>query len=407
MQIYLVGGAVRDKLLNYPVVERDWLVVGATASDLLKQGYQQVGKDFPVFLHPETKEEYALARTERKKGQGYYGFEVHADPSVTLEEDLIRRDLTINAIAMDSEGKIIDPYNGKADLKAKILRHVSPAFIEDPLRVLRVARFAARYAHLGFSIAPETLRLMSDIANSGELKTLSAERVWQETVRALGEKSPRTYFETLKETQALEYWFAEVDELWGIPNPPQWHPEIDSGIHTMMVLEQAAILSESPTTRFAALCHDLGKGITPKDELPSHIGHEKKGLPLVKKLCQRLKTPNDFMQLAKIACEYHLHLHKLDELRPKTIVKLFEKTDAFRKTERFKQFLEVCEADARGRTGFEERDYPQKQKMLKLLTACQEISAQTFIQAGLSGKQIGEKIYAERVKRVKNLLSQN
>jgi len=403
MQVFLVGGAVRDKLLNYPVIEKDWVVVGATPQQLLDRGFKQVGKDFPVFLHPDSGEEYALARTERKSGQGYYGFEVHADIDVTLEQDLVRRDLTINAIAMDEQGQIIDPYQGKDDLDAKILRHISPAFAEDPLRVLRVARFAARYAHLGFKIADETLTLMRQLSHSGELENLTAERVWKETYRAIGERSPQVYFETLKNVGALRHWFAELDILWGIPNPPKWHPEIDTGIHTMMVLEQAALITDNPVTRFAALCHDLGKGLTPSEKLPSHAGHEKTGVPLVKKLCARLKAPTEYLHLAQMACEYHLHLHRLEALKASTVVKLLEKTDAFRKPERFKQFIQVCEADFKGRTGFEKREYPQAGLMRQALAICQQVNPRAFIEKGFAGKQIGEAIHQERVKRVKAL----
>ncbi len=407
MQVFLVGGAVRDKLLNYPVIEHDWVVVGATPQQMIRRGFKQVGKDFPVFLHPESHDEYALARTERKSGQGYYGFEVHAEPDVTLEQDLQRRDLTINAIAMSHDGDIIDPYNGQRDIEKRILRHVSPAFNEDPLRVLRVARFAARYAHLGFNIAPETLKLMDSIVASGELQTIAAERVWKETVRAISERSPQVYFETLRTCGALKDWFPELDVLWGIPNPPQWHPEIDTGIHTMMVLEQAAILSHDTVTRFAALCHDLGKGLTPEEELPSHIGHEKSGIPLVEKLCQRLKTPTEYQQLAKIASEYHLHLHKFAELKASTVVKVLERTDAFRKPERFEQFLQVCEADFKGRTGFEKRDYPQAKLMRQTLQLCQKIKPQEFIAKGIQGKKIGEAIHQERINQVRQFMLDN
>jgi tRNA nucleotidyltransferase (CCA-adding enzyme) len=405
MKIYLVGGAVRDKLLNYPVVEKDWVVVGATPQRLLQQGYIQVGKDFPVFLHPETKDEYALTRTERKSGQGYYGFDIDANPDVSLEQDLIRRDLTINAMAMDENGEIIDPYNGQEDIENKILRHVSPAFSEDPLRVIRVARFAARYHHLGFSIAPETLQLMRKIAESGELNSLAGERIWKETVRALAEKSPQVYFETLKSCDGLTYWFAELDKLWGIPNPPQWHPEIDSGLHTMMVLEQAAKLSKEPITRFAALCHDLGKGLTPKQEWPSHRGHEKAGVPLVEKLCKRIKAPADFCQLAKLTSEFHLQIHQLDELKPSTIVKLLTRTNAFRNPQQFQQLLHACEADSRGRTGFENRDYPQAEQLKQALHACQQVDNKELIKQGYQGKKLGDAIHQARVNAVKALKS--
>jgi tRNA nucleotidyltransferase (CCA-adding enzyme) len=404
MQIYLVGGAVRDKLLNYPVIEKDWVVVGATPDDLLNQGFKQVGRDFPVFLHPDTGEEYALARTERKTGKGYYGFEVLASKDVSLKDDLIRRDLTINAMALDDNGQLFDPYNGNHDLQNKILRHVSPAFSEDPLRVLRVARFAARYHHLGFSIAPETLALMGHLSKSGELKTLTAERVWKETVRALGEKSPQVYFQTLKDCGALNDWFVELDCLWGIPNPEKWHPEIDTGIHTMMVLEQCVLLSDDSATRFAALCHDLGKGVTPIAQWPSHRGHEKMGVPLIEQMGKRIKAPNNHIRLAKLVSEFHLHLHRIEDLKPKTIVKVLEQTDAFRKPERFEQFLIACEADFRGRTGFETRDYPQSNIMRKALNACQSISTKAIIDDGYNGKQIGEQLHQQRVSIVKHMI---
>jgi len=404
MQTFLVGGAVRDKILKYPVTDKDWVVVGATPEKLIKKGYKPVGKDFPVFLHPETAQEYALARTERKSGKGYKGFEVFAEQSVTLEEDLIRRDLTINAMAADDNGDIVDPFNGQEDLKNKILRHVSPAFTEDPLRVLRVARFLARYFHLGFSIAPSTKELMTELAKSGELKALTPERVWTETARALSEKSPHIYFQTLRDCGALSDWFPEIDCLWGVPNPERWHPEIDTGVHTMMVLEQSALLSKDTITRFSALCHDLGKGITPKEEWPSHKGHEKAGVSIIETLCNRLRAPKEHCELAKIVSEFHLHLHKIEELKPKTIVKVLEKTDAFRKPKRFEKFLIACEADYRGRTGFENLPYPQSGIMKQAFNVCSEISTKEFIAEGYRGKQIGEKLHNERVKSVAMLV---
>lgn len=403
MQIYLVGGAVRDKLLNYPVLDNDWVVVGATPQQLLDLRYKQVGKDFPVFLHPDNGEEYALARTERKSGKGYYGFEVFAAPEVTLEQDLERRDLTINAIAMDSKQNLVDPFNGQQDIRSKLLRHVSPAYAEDPLRVLRTARFAARFHHLGFRIAPETQQLMTNLAASGELKNLTAERVWQETEKALSERSPQVYFEVLRECGGLTDWFPEIECLWGIPNPEQWHPEIDTGIHTMMVLEQSCLLSEDTATRYAALCHDLGKGVTPKDMWPSHRGHEKLGVPIIDTLSKRLKVPVKHNQLAKMASEFHLHLHRVEELTPKTIVKVLERTDSFRKKDRFEQFLLACEADFRGRTGFENRPYPQANIMRKAQAVCKSISIKEIIAEGYHGKQVGEEIHRQRVSRVKHM----
>ncbi|MEP1741583.1 MAG: multifunctional CCA addition/repair protein [Kangiellaceae bacterium] len=403
MLIYLVGGAVRDKLLDYPVLDHDWVVVGATPQQLLDDGFKQVGKDFPVFLHPETSEEYALARTERKSGKGYYGFEVHAAPDVTLEQDLERRDLTINAIAMDQQQQMVDPFNGQQDIKDRVLRHVSPAYAEDPLRVLRTARFAARFHHLGFSIAPETLQLMTKLADSGELKNLTAERVWQETQKALSERSPQVYFEVLRECGGLTDWFPEIECLWGIPNPEQWHPEIDTGIHTMMVLQQSCLLSKDTVTRYAALCHDLGKGVTPKDMWPSHRGHEKLGVPIIDKLSKRLKVPVKYNQLAKIVSEFHLHLHRVEDLTPKTIVKVLERTDSFKKKDRFEQFLLACEADFRGRTGFETKSYPQADIMRKAQAVCETISVKEIIAEGYHGKQVGEEIHRQRVSRVKHM----
>ena len=403
MQTYLVGGAVRDKLLGYPVVEKDWVVVGSNQQAMLNNGFKQVGKDFPVFLHPKTAEEYALARTERKSGKGYHGFEVNASENVSLEDDLIRRDLTINAMAMDDLQQLYDPHGGKADLDKKILRHISPAFSEDPLRVLRVARFAARYHHLGFTIADETKQLMTELSASGELEFLVAERIWKETVRALSEASPDIYFTTLRDCGALKVLFPELDCLWGIPNPEKWHPEIDTGLHTMMVLQQCTKLTESTVTRFAALCHDLGKGITPKEQWPSHKGHEKIGVKIIEQLCQRLRIPREFDKLAKIVSEFHLHLHRVEQLTPKTIVKVLEQTNAFKDDHLFEQYLIACEADFRGRTGFEQRDYPQSKIMRQALFVCQDISTQQIISEGYSGKQIGEEIHRQRVSCVKHM----
>ena len=400
MKIYLVGGAVRDELLDYPVAERDWVVVGARPEDLLSKGYQQVGKDFPVFLHPDSKEEYALARTERKQGHGYTGFAVDCDPTVTLEEDLMRRDLTVNAIARTDDGEYIDPYNGRADIAAKVLRHVSEAFVEDPLRVLRTARFAARYAHLGFTVAPETVALMSEIVSSGELKHLPVERVWVEMERALGERDPSVFFEVLRECGALAALLPELEALFGVPQNAEHHPEIDTGVHTMMVLQQAAALSPATTVRFAALLHDLGKGTTPRAEWPRHIAHEVRGLKLVEAVCKRLAVPNQHRALALLACEYHTHCHRALELRAKTLMKLFTATDALRRPERFEEFLLACEADSRGRLGLEQRDYPQTDYLRTALTTIQAVSAAQFTKQGLQGKAVGEALYAERIKQL-------
>lgn len=400
MQKYLVGGAVRDQLLGRKVKDKDWVVTGATAGDMLAAGYQQVGKDFPVFLHPKSKEEYALARKERKSGTGYTGFETDTSTSVTLEDDLIRRDLTVNAMAQSEDGQLIDPYGGVADLEKRVLRHVSEAFIEDPLRVLRVARFAARYKHYGFSIAPETLVLMTTIAQSGELASLSAERVWTETSKALTEANPEVYFETLYQCDALNDWFPELKSLWGVPNPPKWHPEIDTGVHVMMVLHQATLLSDKISVRFAALLHDLGKGLTDPQYWPSHRGHEKAGLPLVQSLCQRIRAPKAETELALLVCEHHGNVHKSFELKPATIIKLLDKLDAWRKPERFEDVLLACEADARGRTGLENNPYPQRQYLLDCYAAAQSVEVQNIIADGYQGAAIKTELAARRCQKV-------
>ena len=403
MEIYLVGGAVRDELLGYPVAERDWVVVGARPEDLLEQGYQQVGKDFPVFLHPESKDEYALARTERKSGHGYTGFAVHCDPAVTLEEDLLRRDLTVNAMARDGVGNIIDPYGGQADLAARTLRHVSDAFVEDPLRVLRTARFAARYAHLDFAVAPETIALMADIVSQGELAHLPAERIWVEIERALGERNPEVFIQVLRDCGALEKLLPEVEALFGVLQTAVHHPEVDTGVHTLMALQQAAKLSADTDVRFAVLIHDLGKGTTPEAEWPRHIAHEHRGLKLVKAACTRLKAPNRHRELALQVCEYHTHCHRALELRGTTILKLFNATGALRRPERFEAFLLACEADSRGRLGFEDRAYPQADYLRRALTIAREVTAAEFTEQGLEGKALGEAINAERVRRLEAL----
>ncbi|MDX1678656.1 multifunctional CCA addition/repair protein [Arsukibacterium sp.] len=397
MQIYLVGGAVRDELLGYPFNERDWVVVGATAEQMLAAGYQQVGKDFPVFLHPKTREEHALARTERKNGQGYTGFSVHAAPDVTLEQDLQRRDLTINAMAKDSDGNIIDPYGGQADIEQKILRHVSDAFAEDPLRVLRVARFYARYADLGFSVAGETLALMRKLSDSGELTTLSPERVWQETAKALSCQRPAAYFQLLYNCGALKTLMPELAALWGVPQPAKWHPEIDTGVHTLLVLEQAAALSDKLTIRFAALVHDLGKGVTAAELLPAHHGHEYTGLTLIEQLCQRLRVPNDCKELALKVCEYHQLVHKARELKPATVLKLFNGVDVWRKPQQLEDVLLCCTADLRGRTTFEQADYPQAAYLQQLAKAASAVDVGAIVASGLQGQAIGEAIQRARL----------
>ena len=405
-QIYLVGGAVRDQLLNLPVKDRDWVIVGATPQTLIDLGYQQVGKDFPVFLHPQSKEEYALARTERKSGQGYTGFICDFSAEITLEQDLIRRDLTINAMAQDLQGNLYDPYHGADDLRQRILRHVSPAFVEDPLRVLRVARFAARYHHLGFTIAPETLQLMQTLTEQGELQHLTAERVWAETEKALNEKNPEIYFETLRQVGALAVLFPELDALYGVPNPAKYHPEIDSFVHTMMVLQQATLLSEQvdchkSAVRFAAICHDLGKAKTPQSNWPHHHGHEKLGIVPTRNLCKRLKVPSYYQQLAELTCEYHTHIHKIVELRPETVVKLFNTFDVWRKPLRFMEFLLVCFADTRGRKGFEHSQYPQQEFALALYQAALKVDIQSIIAAGFEHKAIRDQLNRGRIFAVK------
>jgi tRNA nucleotidyltransferase (CCA-adding enzyme) len=398
MQIYLVGGAVRDELLGLPARERDWVVVGARPEELLAQGFKPVGKDFPVFLHPQTGEEYALARTERKTGPGYRGFETLFSPDVTLEQDLERRDLTINAIAKDPDGgALVDPFGGQRDLRDRSLRHVSPAFVEDPVRVLRVARFAARFAPLGFTVAPETVEVMRQIAARGELDALVSERVWQETQRALELPAPARFFEVLRAADALPKIFPELHALFGVPQPERWHPEIDSGVHTLMVLEQAAKLSDDPIVRFAALTHDLGKGTTPPEEWPRHIAHEQRGVALVEALCDRLRIPNAYRKLAVLVSRYHLEAHRVEELRTGTLLDLLEHTDAFRRPARFEQFVLACEADARGRKGLENRDYPQAEHLRRARAAAAGVTLEPAERDGLNGQQIAEKLRRARL----------
>lgn len=410
MKTYLVGGAVRDALLNIPVKDRDFLVVGSTPEELLALGYQQVGADFPVFLHPETKEEYALARQERKNGQGYNGFICDFSPDVTLEQDLIRRDLTINAIAQDpTSGEVFDPFGGLADLEQKILRHVSPAFEEDPLRVLRVARFAARFHHFGFRIADETVNLMQKMTACGELNHLTAERVWLETQKAFDTPSPQIYFEVLREVGALKVLFPEVNALFGKPQPEKYHPEIDSGIHTLMVLEQAKQLAkkaENPTALlFAALCHDLGKGLTAEDILPHHYGHEVKGIQPTRDLANRLKVPSEVKDFAILVAEYHTHCHKIAELRPDTVLKLFDALDVWRKPKRFEDFLLACEADSKGRLGFENREYPQAELAKRYFIAANQVDVQRVIADGFEKQAIREELNKRRKFAIKTLKS--
>ncbi|WP_024561677.1 multifunctional CCA addition/repair protein [Franconibacter pulveris 601] len=402
MKSYLVGGAVRDALLGLPVKDRDWVVVGATPQEMLDNGYQQVGRDFPVFLHPQSHEEYALARTERKSGQGYTGFTCYAAPDVTLEQDLLRRDLTINAIAQDENGDYIDPYHGRADIEKRLLRHVSPAFGEDPLRVLRVARFAARYAHLNFRIAPQTLELMREMARNGELEHLTPERVWKETENALTSRNPQVFFMVLRECDALKVLFPELDALFGVPAPEKWHPEIDTGIHTLMTLSMAAMLSPAVDVRFAALLHDLGKGLTPKHLWPRHHGHGPAGVRLVERVCQRLRVPNEIRDLAKLVAEFHDLIHTFPMLKPRTIVNLFDAIDAWRKPQRVEQIAITSEADVRGRTGFEANDYPQGRLLREAWEVAKSVLSKEVVAAGFTGAEIREELTKRRIRAVAN-----
>lgn len=389
---YLVGGAVRDRLLNFPVREQDWVVVGATPEIMNAHGFKPVGKDFPVFLHPETHEEYALARTERKTAPGYKGFHFHADAEVSLEQDLVRRDLTINAMALSAEGELIDPYGGERDLHDRVLRHVSSAFAEDPVRVLRVARFAARYAHLGFSIADETLALMRAMVTNGEVEHLVAERVWAETAKALSEATPSRFFQSLRDCGALAVIFPELENLFGVPQPVKYHPEIDTGIHVLLTVDQAARLTDDKRVRFAALVHDLGKAVTPKELWPSHRQHETLGLPLLEQLCQRLRVPNDYKQLAQLVMRYHTHCHRALELRPKKLAVLLAALGAFKQNSLVDNFLIACEADLKGRTGLENADYPQAEYIKGAQRAAAAVDTSEVIKDAIAGPQIGEAI---------------
>ena len=397
MQIFLVGGAVRDKLLNFPVTEHDWVVLGETPETMKKQGFRSVGRDFPVFLHPHTQEEYALARTERKTGPGYTGFSVQASPTVSLEEDLLRRDLTINAMAMTAEGNIIDPYGGQRDVAERIFRHVSPAFSEDPVRILRVARFAARYAHLGFTLAPETRTLMQSMVASGEVDYLVAERVWAELFKALHELTPSAFFLVLQDCGALARIFPEIDQLFGVPQPELYHPEIDTGIHSLMALEQAALLSNSPEVRFAALVHDLGKAVSPKANLPHHYQHEINGLPILDALCQRLRVPNSFKNLAQQVMRYHSHCHRVEQLKPSTLADTLMQLGAFKPVNSLQEFLLACEADARGRTGFEQRTYYQADFFRAVAEKANAIDIKTILTTNVVGSEIGVAIRHARI----------
>jgi tRNA nucleotidyltransferase (CCA-adding enzyme) len=404
MEIFEVGGAVRDALLGRPVKERDWVVVGATSDELEKLGYRRVGKDFPVFLHPQTGEEYALARTETKVAPGYHGFDVDATPAVSLEEDLGRRDLTINAMARDSSGRIIDPYGGQRDLAAKRLRHVSNAFCEDPLRVLRVARFLARFHELGFTVADETISLMRTVVDAGELGALRPERVWRETEQALREPSPQQYFETLRACGALAVVFPEIEALFGVPQSPRWHPEIDTGVHTLMALRVAASLSPDPAVRFAVLIHDLGKAATSAALLPAHRGHEQRSVEIIENLCKRLPVPRRYRELALCVARYHGIIHRAAELRASTLFKVIEATDAIRRPERLEAVLTACEADARGRKGLEARPYPQRERLLAALAAAAATSSQDLDPA-LTGAALGEALRQRRIAAIRAALA--
>jgi tRNA nucleotidyltransferase (CCA-adding enzyme) len=403
MQVYLVGGAVRDALLGREVRERDYVVVGGSAEELLAAGYKPVGKDFPVFLHPESKAEHALARRERKTGPGYRGFVTEFTPDITLEEDLLRRDLTINAIAQRPDGSLVDPFGGVADIEARLLRHVSPAFSEDPVRVLRVARFAARFASLGFTVHDSTRDLMRQMVAAGEVAALVSERVWQETERALGEARPEVFFEVLRDCGALAVIFPEVDRLFGVPQPAQWHPEVDTGAHVMLCLRRAADLNAPATVRFAVLAHDLGKGATPREQWPKHIMHESRGLGLVEALCSRLKVPVAHKELARMTCKQHTNVHRALELRPETVLKLLEESDAFRRPERFREMLLACQCDAQGRTGLTEKPYPQREYLDKALTAASGMTLAPETMKDLQGQAIAERLRGERLAAIKAL----
>ncbi len=403
MQVYLVGGAVRDALLGLEVKERDWVVVGSTREELLRLKFREVGRDFPVFLHPDTHEEYALARLERKVAPGYRGFSVEFGPEVSLEEDLARRDLTINAMAQATDGTLLDPHGGKRDLDARVLRHVSPAFIEDPVRVLRVARFAARFAPLGFHVADETLELMRAMVERREVDALVPERVWQETEKALREPTASEFFKVLRACDALRPIYPELDALFGVPQPVQWHPEVDTGIHTLMVLDQAALLSRDSRVRFAALVHDLGKGTTPRTEWPRHRGHEERSVSLIEALADRLRLPAEYRDLGIIVARYHGNVHRAFQLRPNTILEFIERADAFRRPERFALALLACEADARGRTGLEHVPYPQRAYLQAARDAAAAIKPSAEDIAAHSGAKIAERLHQRRAQVIAEL----
>lgn len=400
MKVYLVGGAVRDQLLGLPISDRDFVVVGTTPEAMLAQGFEQVGKDFPVFLHPQTHEEYALARTERKIGAGYTGFSCYSAPDVTIEDDLLRRDLTINAIAQSDSGEIIDPFQGVDDLEKRVLRHVSDAFTEDPLRVLRVARFAARFFEQGFTVAPETLNLMQAMATTGELSHLTAERVWVETEKALKSNSPHVYFDVLRQCGALAVLFPEIDNLFGVPAPEKWHPEIDTGIHTLMVMKMIALLSNDVDIRFAALCHDVGKALTPPELWPSHPNHGEAGIPLIEQLCARLKVPVSARDLARLAARYHDKIHVINRLSANDLVAIFDGLDSWRKPERILQLSLISEADARGRLGLEQHAYPQGKFLQHAFAIAQSVEVKPIIEQGFKGPEIRQELTRQRIEKI-------
>lgn len=411
MRTYLVGGAVRDRLLGLAASDRDWVVVGATPEQMIGQGFCPVGADFPVFLHPETREEYALARTERKSGRGYHGFVFHTGSDVSLEDDLQRRDLTINAIAQevghkrgqDTDAPLVDPCGGQQDLQDRILRHVSPAFVEDPVRVLRLARYYARFKPLGFRVAPETLTLLKRMVNSGEVDHLVPERVWAETQRSLALPEPQYFFELLRECGALARLFPEVDALFGVPQPAAHHPEIDTGIHTLMALAQAARLQATPAARYALLCHDFGKALTPEAALPSHHGHEEAGVALVEQASKRLGVPREFREIAILVTRWHLHVHRVSELKPTTLLKLLEAADALRRPERLEQLISACEADARGRQGLEDRPYPQADILRAARDAAASVDAEAIVASGKRGPEVGQALRRARIAAIKRI----
>ena len=404
MNIYQVGGAIRDRLLGITQKDRDYVVTGATPEQMATMGYLPIGKDFPVFLHPKSKQEYALARTERKTARGYAGFSFNTDPAITIEQDLSRRDLTINAIAEDQDGNLIDPFNGQQDIKDRVLRHVSDAFVEDPVRVLRVARFAARFSHLGFTLAAETRSLITAIGESGELDALVPERVWSEMYKALAEQDPQVFFTTLRDCQVLNILFPEINDLFGVPQTAKYHPEVDTGIHLMLCLKKAAELDFDNEVRFAVLTHDLGKASTPKEILPGHHGHERRGVKLTQAFCKKWRAPKNCTELAVMTCEYHTHIHRMYELKPATILKLFSQTDIYRRPERFIKMTQACVADARGRTGFESDPYPQADYACRLAKQINGLDLTSVINSGTKGSELGQAIYQHRLEHLKTLI---